>query len=948
MTSLPCPPEHWPRFSSLLDLAMDIPPEQRAEWVRRLPDSDAQMRPWLTRVLGAAASVSTNAFLDGPPVAAGSLRQDNGEEFSPGDVVGPYRLTALLGEGGMGRVWRARGVDADGPQREVALKLPHPELLSGPYRRRFRQERDVLGALSHPNIAALYDAGVSADGHPYLALELIQGQPINDYCKQGAVPLERRVDLIRAMLAALGYAHGQLIVHRDIKPSNVMVTTEGAVKLLDFGIAKLLDAAPDPSGEGPLTQPAARLATPGYGAPEQMQGGPITVSADLYAAGALLFELCTGTRLRPARRKFNEQYSVDAPLASGVADAAAAHLPDGPRLARRLRGDMDAIIARALSPEPLDRYQSAEAFSRDLRRWQEGLPVSARRIGRVAIATKFVRRNPAITALVSVLALSLAGGSAGIAWQAHRAEREAAHATATRDYLIGLFETGDPRNGGKPNDQMTARELLDIGADRADAAFASDPQSEVELLAALGQIYDAIDDGARAETVWSRRVDLLRKLYGPTDSRVVEATLQLVRSEVVFLGEDRAKALLESIRAPIFARYSADSLERAEWLAARAQSLRTTHGGREEALADDLEAVRIYENGHQKEPAYVDTLEDLSDYQYDSEQYQASLDTIEKLHKFEVATGGVDVMATINYAVYKAVRLAHLNRLEEADALYKQVEADTAAHLGPNSGLHTYAITSRAVLYHLRGERLRADQMFEDALGGNLNRAAATGLPSSLRRNYGAALAREGRAAEAIPVLEQALAEVRVHPRDEQNLRRTEGILGDAYDQVGRTTEARTLLRQARDEWLRYGPANGAQSQAASERWGRFLLDHGEIRQASAEFQAILDQSPKPPVIATALATADLARIAVMNDDLALADRQSAAAMEQLGRISQEYDVRSDVQVWLIRAEVLRRLGRTGDARALAQKAFEAATSFDAPGSARIKAAQDAEGAGLN
>jgi Tfp pilus assembly protein PilF len=798
----------------------------------------------------------------------------------------------------------------------------------------------VLGALSHPNIAALYDAGVSADGHPYLALELIQGQPITTYCQEGRVPLERRVDLVRSVLAALGYAHGQLIVHRDIKPSNVMVTTEGAVKLLDFGIAKLLDATPDPSGEGPLTQPAARLATPGYGAPEQMQGGPITVSADLYAAGALLFELCTGTRLRPARRKFNEPYAVDAPLASSVADAAAACLPEGPRLARRLRGDMDAIIARALSPDPLDRYQSAEAFSRDLRRWQEGLPVSARRIGRVAIATKFVRRNPAITALVSVLILSLAGGSAGIAWQARRAEREAAHATATRDYLVGLFETGDPRNGGKPNDQMTARELLDIGADRADAAFANDPQSEVELLAALGQIYDAIDDGARAEKVWSRRLDLLRKLYGPTDSRVVNGTLYLVRSEVIFLAEDRATALLDSIRAPIFARYGANSLERAEWLAARAQSLRTAHGGREEALADDLEAVRIYENGHRDDPAYADTLYDLSDYQYDAEQYEASLATIEKWRQVELAAHNFDQMDAINYICYKASRLQHLNHLDEADALWVQAQTKLAG-LNPNSAIHTYAVTSRALLYHLRGERQRADQMFADALGGNLNRAAATGVSSSLRRNYGAALAREGRAAEAIPVLEQTLAETRVHPRDEQNLRRTEGVLGDAYDQVGRTAEARTLLRQARDEWLRYGPVRGAQSLAASERWGRFLLDHGEAREAGAEFQAVLDQSPTPPVIATALANAGLARIAVMNDDLASADHQSAKAMDLLGQINQEYDVRLGVQVWLVRAAVLRRLGRTADAHALAQKALDAATQYDAPGSARIKAAND-------
>ena len=318
MTDLPCPPQHWSRFSALLDQAMDLAEAEREAWLRALHGDDEALRPWLVRVLGSAASVSTSDFLERP-----LLPEELPAEFEVGDVIGPYRLLAPLGEGGMGRVWRASR-DDDGPAREVALKLPHAELLAGPFRARFSRERDVLAGLSHPNIAALFDAGVGASGHPYLALELLDGKQITVFCRDGGLPLERRVELVRQVLGALAYAHGRLIVHRDIKPNNVLVTPEGAVKLLDFGIAKLLGVG-DPADGQALTQPLARLASPGYAPPEQMEGGHITVAADLFSVGVLLFELCTGQR--PPRLQTGGE---GAPLASSRAEAARAGLPEGP------------------------------------------------------------------------------------------------------------------------------------------------------------------------------------------------------------------------------------------------------------------------------------------------------------------------------------------------------------------------------------------------------------------------------------------------------------------------------------------------------------------------------------------------------------------------------------------------------------------------------------------
>jgi serine/threonine-protein kinase len=930
MSSLPCPPQHWPRFSTLLDAAMELPEPSRADWLAGLAGPDAEFRPWLARVLGGAAASHTGSFLDRPSRA--DLRS---EGFRPGACLGPYKLESLLGEGGMGQVWRASRQD-DGPQREVALKLPQPELLGGPFRARFRRERDVLAALSHPHIAQLYDAGVAADGHPYLALELVLGAPITEHCRTTQASLDRRLELMLEVLGALSYAHQRLIVHRDIKPSNVLVTLDGGVKLLDFGIAKLLRA--EETGDVLLTQPAALLATPGYAAPEQFTHGTVTVAADVFSAGVLLFELVTGQR--PFGRVPTEDGADAAPLASQRADAGVIGCPEGSRLKRLLRGDVDAVIAYALALDPADRYASAEAFAADLRRCRDGKPVSARRVGWASLAVKFVRRNKVGVALASVLALAVAGGTAGIAWQAQRAEREATRANAIKDFLIGLFEKGNPHGGGKPSDSMTAKELLDIGADQADAAFAGQPATEIELLETLGNIYDALNDSARAERVWARRLDLERSLYGIADPRVVQATLNLVGSEIEFMDEDKALKLLDSVRQPIFARYGAESLQRAQWLMGRANSLRTTHGGRDEAIADSLAAIAILEKHFPDSENYPDALAVLADYQYDAEQYADALATTEKVRAIEVAQHNFDAMDELQYHADAALHLQRLGRVAEAEAHYEQDQALAEHQLGRDSLWYLHAMTSRAQMAHLHGDRTRGLALFQEAMAISGDRAATTGSPNSLRRAYGAALAREGRAREAVPVLEAALAATTLHVRDEPNLRRAQGFLGDAYDQVGRTAEARALLKTARDDWMRYGPPGTPQTLGARERWARFLLDHGETEAAGAEYRAVLQQSSGAASAPAALAAAGLARIALTAGAQSEAEAQSALALRLLDATTAEYDVRARVDVWLVRADCLMAGGQKAAALDWAQKAVAAAEEYDAPESPQLARAR--------
>ncbi len=936
MSALPCAAADWPRFSALLDEAIDLGDDERTRWLESLAGDDVRLKPLLAEMLGNAAAAETSDFQQPPPLRAP-------DAFSPGDIVGPYRLESPLGEGGMGVVWRSARAD-DGPKREVALKLPHADFLGPAFKRRFARERDVLAALSHPNIAQLYEAGASAEGHPYLALELVEGTPITAWCRARSAPLAQRVDLIRQVLAGLGYAHQRLIVHRDIKPGNVLVTPDGRVKLLDFGIAKLL--GPETGGEVALTQ-MARPATPAYAAPEQLAGGAITVAADVYAAGVLLFELCAG------QRPFARAPVVDgegAPLASARADAAAAGAPEGRRLAALLRGDLDAILARALSLNPAGRYATAEAFADDLYRWRTGLPVRARRIGWLTRTRKFARRNRLGVVLGGVLVLSVAGGTAGIAWQARLAAaqarlataqallagQQAARANAIKDFMIGLFEAGDPRGGGKRPDEMTARALLDRGADRLDSAFAADRETRIALLKTLGGIYDVLDDSARALALWSRRLALAQELHGDTDPAVIDDAMDLAGSEAEALDFTDAQALLAHFRAPILRSQGAHSLAYARWLNERARALRATPGARDEIVADLNEAIGLYRS-HESDPAiaaqsgtYAAALYQLEMQQVDAEQFAASFDLLRRMRAIQQRFEPGDVIDTLEYLNGTADALEMSGKLDAADALYAASQRQAARSLGPRSDWCLTPLMHRASLAGMRGDLARAGELFHQA------GADSPAAISWVRRGYLIFLVRTGRGGDAVKPLEAALASARgAGERDEGKLRIVEAYLGEAYWQAGQIAEARQVLQAAAADWRREGVPGVAATLVPQERWGAFLLDRGEPAAAADIFRAVLAQGRGAASAPAARAAAGLARVALAAGDVPAAGAQSVAALRLLDATTQEYDVRARIDVWMARAEVLWAEGNQPEAQGWAAKAASAADSDDAPGTAR-------------
>ena len=509
----------WPALSALLDEALALPASERSAWLAALAGERAALRETLARLLADAPGIETDDLLAAPPrfgAPADDADADRLSAAAPGDSVGPYRLLSELGRGGMGAVWLAERADAQ-PRRRIALKLPHIGWAPG-LAARLGRERDILASLAHPNIARLYDAGVDQLGRPYLALEYVDGVPIDRYCEDHALSLRARLDLILQVAAAVGHAHTQLVVHRDLKPSNILVTEGGEVRLLDFGIAKLLQD--EEGGEATeLTRQSGRALTPDYASPEQIRGEPIGTPSDVYSLGIVAYELLA--RVRPYRLKAAAGElavaiaTVEAPLASRAAIDR--------DLARQLSGDLDAILNKALKKDPAERYATVAAFADDIRRHLQSEPVVARpdRLG--YRARKFVARNALQVGAAALVLAALLVGSGVALWQAREARFEAARAEQVKDFALSIFENADTDAGAGA--ATTAADLLLAAESRIERELAGRPETAVELMTAIG--YSLLGQGRTddAGRILKKAVDLGARELGPRHPRTLAATV---------------------------------------------------------------------------------------------------------------------------------------------------------------------------------------------------------------------------------------------------------------------------------------------------------------------------------------------------------------------------------------------------------------------------------------
>ena len=498
--------DHWTQLEKLFYQALDVDPAARASFLDDACAGDAGLREEVESLL--ESSQETVGFLRG--MVSDAARKFTSKEV--GQRAGPYQLVGLLGEGGMGKVYLASRADQLYEQ-QVAIKLVHASMQEArAMLLRFRAERQILANLNHPNIARLLDGGITAEGGPFLVMEYVQGAPIDEYCRMNRLSLGERLQLFRTVCEAVEYAHKNLVVHRDIKPANILVTGEGVPKLLDFGIAKLLDPQ---SGESSLTQGTERLMTPDYASPEQVRGEPVTTASDVYALGVLLYELLTGERAFHLESSSPLEIvraicQQDPQLPSAVARTSSE--TGANELAKQLAGDLDNIVLTAMRKEPGRRYASVAALSTDVKAHLQGYPVHARTDTWSYRSGKFVRRHKAAVAAAAIVAVMLIGFAGGMAWLAKRATEERDAAQRESQFLNSIFEAATP--GEARGKQVTARQLLDAGAKRIDADLADRPLLRATMLNNIGLAYLSLGVYDRAEALLRNAYDVRRRTLG--------------------------------------------------------------------------------------------------------------------------------------------------------------------------------------------------------------------------------------------------------------------------------------------------------------------------------------------------------------------------------------------------------------------------------------------------
>ncbi|HEX7959273.1 MAG TPA: serine/threonine-protein kinase [Terriglobales bacterium] len=528
-------PEQWRILSPYLDEALTLSGEARVAWMEDLRARDSLLATQLETLLVEHQAARREGFLDkAPTLSSESLH-------FVGQALGAYKLISPIGQGGMGIVWLAERSDGRF-QRRVAVKVLNVALVGREGEERFKREGAILGRLSHAHIAKLLDAGLTDNGNPYLVLEHVEGEPIDQYCNRRKLDVRARVRLFLDVLDAVAHAHANLIVHRDIKPSNVLVSRDGEVKLLDFGIAKLLQGDGQDGAATLLTQEGGSPLTPEYAAPEQVTGGPVTTATDVYGLGVLFYLLLAGQHpagsgVRSPAALFKAIVETEPPRLSAAATSTAAaaastvaadRATTSDKLGRALRGDLDTIVAKALKKNPEERYSSVPAFADDLSRYLKQEPISARPDTFTYRTVKFVRRNRSAVVLATLALIAILAGLVGTLVQARTAQRqrdaalrERDRATRITEFMTDMFKVSDPSQAR--GESVTAREILDKAARQIDTGLAKDPETQAHMMYVMAEVYDNLGLIGDARSLVERAAALQRGALGQENPELLSS-----------------------------------------------------------------------------------------------------------------------------------------------------------------------------------------------------------------------------------------------------------------------------------------------------------------------------------------------------------------------------------------------------------------------------------------
>ncbi|MBL8988824.1 MAG: serine/threonine protein kinase [Gemmatimonadetes bacterium] len=770
--------DRWARLTDSLELVhAAASADDRSALLDRLRRDQPELFPELEGLLAALAT-GGDRFERGAPLVETFADLPDTASIRPGAAVGPYQLIRRIGAGGMGEVYEA--VRADDFAKRVALKLVHAAGLERSVER-FRQERRILARLDHRNIATLFDGGTTDDGRLYYAMEFVEGGPITDVCRARGADIRERVGLIRQVLTGLEYAHRNLVVHRDLKPANIFVASDGTVKLLDFGIAKVLG-----DSDSEETRPADRFLTPAYASPEQLRGEPATTASDVYAVGLVLYELLAG--IRPDRGVTG---STDPKLTppSEINRAAAA----------ALRGDLDTIVAAALHDEPDRRYGSAAAMNADLDRWARGLPITARHDSIGYRAGKFVRRHRAATAAALTAAIAATAGvvatleqSRVAALERDRAEREVARSARVTAYLSGMLRAADPRGDGR---ETTVAEALDSAAARATRELAAEPEILASVLSSIGQSYLGLGRLDDADRALGTALDLHRSGGDRAGPALATALADLAR-----VRAERGDAVAaESLFRASLAAQPGDSAALARILNDLGDVLQY-RGDLVEAEATHRRALaireRILDSLHPDIAASFHNLSVVLTQRGDPGEGERL--EREALRRIEAAVGPDHPDVAVGLSAL-AFLVEERGQFDEAEALYRRVLRIRERALGPD---HPEFLGALNRLGYLQLERDRPDSAL--ALATRVLAARGAGLPDA-HPMVASTLVLAGRAhlARGNPVAaEAALAEaLRLRraslPADHWLIAAAETFLAEASHRLGRQEEALRLATRS-------------------------------------------------------------------------------------------------------------------------------------------------------
>lgn len=833
-------PADWARVSALLDTVFDLPSDERAAYLDDACDDEA-VRAEVEALL--AAEAEAPAFLESTAVRVAQQLVDDapaaGVSRTDEQHIGPYRLVEEIGRGGMSVVYRAERTDGSVP-RTGALKLLPRYFETEDRIARFRAEQHILAAVDHPNIARLIDGGLTEDGRPYLVMEYVTGQPITAYCDERECTLDQRLRLLRTVCEAVQHAHRQLVVHRDLKPSNILVTPDGTIKLLDFGIAKLLGDNASPLTM-PVTRTGERLMTPEYAAPEQIRGGSPTTAIDVYQLGVLAYELLTGRR--PFQTTTWNRSSLGAailhdepqpPSTVATVDGVSRHA---------LQGDLDTIIMKALRKEPERRYASAQDLADDLRRHDAGQPVAARPATWNYRTRKFLQRNRGRVATAAAFLLVLVGFSLFYATQLRherdRAQSEAQKAEQATAFLVNLFRANSPSEA--LGDTITAQELLARGRERVEA-LEGQPVVQSELLEVMGQVYRHLGRYDLARPLLERAVALRNRHYGPNH---LETASSLDHLGILLCDEGHYDAADSTLRRAL--RIRTDRIGPDHPLVAHTQyhlayALRRQGNYAEaETLYREGLAIRRQHFGNDH-PLTVASMSSLGTVLHNRGQYVAAERLFRDVLDFRRRRLGPlhpDLAMSQNNL---AALLMNVGRFGEAEPLLRDALAMRRQLFGPSHPKVALTMNNLALVLRDQGRFDEAEALLQRVLALRLERLGPDHVGVAITRySLAGLMLQTGRPDDALALYEQALPRfLAALSEDHSFVALTRMGMGSAHLALGRAREAASLLHDGFDQIQRIHPDTSLERAVADRQLGAMYLAQGQRARADSLLTAAL------------------------------------------------------------------------------------------------------------